>query len=229
MRISDGETIKGGTLKCINVRVSKNMKTVKGKTMEGKTVKCETVKCENVDSEPVNKFIKINKVASSSNMSEVAEALEIHIEKEILNKKINFIYSELFVSTSLQKYQNKNNICNLIPKHHYNIQEAQVQLCLQKKIDYDHLIDHFKKALNYSLEDNDQNNLDELILFYITKKKAMRNIQIQQIYTNENQASVNIKLSDEYIYDVNSIKDPVVRRGKNRPLSKRLKAFNENK
>jgi len=43
---------------------------------------------------------------------------------------------------------------NLIPIYRNNIQEVQVQNHVQKKIDYSQLMGHFKKALNYSLEDN---------------------------------------------------------------------------
>ncbi|CAG8452372.1 4010_t:CDS:2 [Racocetra fulgida] len=331
MKISNGETMKGGTLKCKNVKVSNNMKTVKGKTVE----KCENVECKNMGGEPVNEFIEINEVEyhkyqfnESNNplvkkrmlVYENAEKYKpnktkpieqqhnkgskkinckwhinlsnpevggfVHItlthlvynhtidaknirfatafrkfDESIMNEiehaysdivlynntsrtnKYNFplslfifvdnydksqldiqtflsdetqesyewilqqtldatniepqvimtdmdqamdavdsIYSKPFVSTSLQKYQNENNMCNLIPKHHYNIQKAQVQHCLQKKMDYGHLM-----------------------------------------------ASVSIELSDGHIYDVDSIKDPVVCKEKGRLPSKRLKASNEDK
>ncbi|CAG8768833.1 1209_t:CDS:2, partial [Gigaspora rosea] len=73
----------------------------------------------------------------------------------------------------------ENNGQSFIPRHYHNIQEVQVQNRLQKKMDYGRIMGHFKKALNYLLEDKDQNNLDELILFYIAEKEAMRNTQTQ--------------------------------------------------
>ncbi|CAG8818188.1 21369_t:CDS:1, partial [Dentiscutata erythropus] len=83
------------------------------------------------------------------------------------------------------------------------------------------------KALSYSLEDNDQNDLDELILTYIAKKEEIRNTQTQQIPVKEYQASGQIKLSDGRVYDYDDIEDPVAHKGKGRPPYKRLKAFNE--
>ncbi|CAG8456568.1 19323_t:CDS:2, partial [Cetraspora pellucida] len=66
-------------------------------------------------------------VASSSSMSDVIEALELHIQKKELNKN------------------------------------------------YGHLMGHFKEALSYSIEDDDQNALNELILDYIAKKEEIQN------------------------------------------------------
>ncbi|CAG8484831.1 9670_t:CDS:2 [Cetraspora pellucida] len=172
-----------------NLGVSKNIKTMKGKTIEDETMKYKTVECENMSIESsllkqqkedpmmfVQPLINPNSnrlsemqtmqciefinalihkaVTFSSNMSEVAKALELHIEKKELNK-------------------NENNMCSLIPKHYYNIQEAQIYNHLQKKIDYGHIMGHFKKVLNYLLEDNNQNDLDKLILSYIAKKKTI--------------------------------------------------------
>ena len=57
--------------------------------------------------------------------------------------------------------------------HYDNIQEVQqVRRCIQKKIDYGRLLGYFKKAVNYSLEDNDQQNLDDIILSYISERQA---------------------------------------------------------
>ncbi|RIB04306.1 hypothetical protein C2G38_2048533 [Gigaspora rosea] len=86
---------------------------------------------------------------------------------------------------------------------------------------------HFKKALNYLLEDKDQNNLDELILFYIAKKEAMRNTQTQLVHNEDNQALSSITLSDGRVYNVDNVEDPIARKGKSRSPNQRLKAFNE--
>ena len=51
-----------------------------------------------------------------------------------------------------------------------NIQEVQIRRHVQKKIDYGRLMGYFKKAVDYSLEDNDQQNLDDIILAYISEK-----------------------------------------------------------
>ncbi|CAG8711928.1 36452_t:CDS:2, partial [Racocetra persica] len=209
-------------------------------------------------------------VASSSSMSDIVEALELHMQREELNKSFmewkhksisnhqSFIIEWLFsnINNVIRKYftsriaeeinkqmcesvlykcekldidhaledqlysdeneliNSDNNTQKLISRHYYNIQEVQVQNRLQKKIDYSRLIDHFKKALSYSLENDDQNALDELILDYIAKKEEIRNVQTQLVSVEESQA-----------YD--DIKDPVVRRGKGRRPNKWLKAFNE--
>ncbi|CAB4425261.1 unnamed protein product [Rhizophagus irregularis] len=42
---------------------------------------------------------------------------------------------------------------NFIPMHYDNIQEVQIRNRVQKKVDYGRLMDHFKKAVDYSLED----------------------------------------------------------------------------
>ncbi|CAG8701550.1 10540_t:CDS:2 [Cetraspora pellucida] len=89
---------------------------------------------------------------------------------------IDSIYDEPFIGTSSLQHQGDNNIQKLIPRHYYNVQEIQVRNYLQKKMDYGHLIGHFKKALSYSMEDNDQNVLNKLILNYITKKEEVRNV-----------------------------------------------------
>ncbi|RIB05963.1 hypothetical protein C2G38_2218255 [Gigaspora rosea] len=94
-------------------------------------------------------------------------------------------------------------------------------------MDYGHLMGHFKKALSYSLEDNDQNVLDELILAYIAKKEEIQNAPTQPIAVEESQALSDLKLSNGRVYNYDDINDPVVHRGKGRRPNKRLKGFNE--
>jgi hypothetical protein len=44
-------------------------------------------------------------------------------------------------------------------------------------MEYGRLIGNFKKALNYSIKDDDQKNLNEIILSYIAKKKKKREVK----------------------------------------------------
>ncbi|CAB4407362.1 unnamed protein product [Rhizophagus irregularis] len=77
-------------------------------------------------------------------------------------------------------------------------------------------------------DDDDENNLDDLILSYIAKRVEEREARYQLTTTNEIQPSNNtIKSKDGRVYNVSDIKDSTVRRGKGRPPTKRLKAFNE--
>ncbi|CAG8645676.1 2831_t:CDS:2, partial [Cetraspora pellucida] len=108
---------------------------------------------------------------------------------------VDSIYDEPFIGTLSLQHQGDNNTQKLIPRHYYNIQEVQ-------------------KTLSYSMENDDQNALDELILNYIAKKEEIQNVQTQLVSVEESQA-----------YD--DIKNPVVRRGKGRHSNKWLKAFNE--
>ncbi|PKK64537.1 hypothetical protein RhiirC2_787353 [Rhizophagus irregularis] len=75
-----------------------------------------------------------------------------------------------FISAGGHKFQN-TNLQGFIPKHYNNIQEVQVCYQMQKKMKYSQIISYFKKALNYSIEENDQKNLNNLILFYIANKE----------------------------------------------------------
>ncbi|CAB4387980.1 unnamed protein product [Rhizophagus irregularis] len=63
--------------------------------------------------------------------------------------------------------------------HYDNIQEVQIRNHIQKKVDYSRLMGHFKKAVDYSLENNDQQSLDNIILAYISKKQAKREAMTQ--------------------------------------------------
>ena len=127
----------------------------------------------------------------------------------------DLILQEPFIGTS-SKNLKQTDICyqtNFIPKHYDNIQEVQVHQHIQKKIEYGRLMGHFKRALNYSLENNDQNNLDSILLAYISEKEA-KLIDKEQLerrnVLNENLNSGNeMKLSDGRIYDLNDIRDPI--------------------
>ncbi|CAB4384456.1 unnamed protein product [Rhizophagus irregularis] len=93
-------------------------------------------------------------------------------------------------------------------------------------MEYDKLMGNFKKASNYSIDDNDQKNLNDIILFYIAKKEEKRENEAR-LASIESQTSNNIRLGDGHIYNVESIKDLIIHKGKGRPSSKHLKASNE--
>ncbi|CAG8578584.1 13189_t:CDS:2 [Dentiscutata erythropus] len=59
--------------------------------------------------------------------------------------------------------------------------KAKIRYHVQKKAEYDRLIDNFKKVLNFSNEDNDQKTLNELILSYIFEKKKKQDAESQII------------------------------------------------
>ncbi|RHZ47477.1 hypothetical protein Glove_579g33 [Diversispora epigaea] len=126
---------------------------------------------------------------------------------------IDLIFNEHFVRTSSKNLKPIHNDDDsqrayLIPKYHNNIQEVEIRRHTQKKINYGRIMGHFKQALNYSLDDNDQENLDIL----------------------EDKNSIDeLKMPDGRIYDVDSIENPVKRQGKGRPAVKRLKACGEQK
>ena len=82
---------------------------------------------------------------------------------------------------------------------------------------------HFKKTLNYSLEDNDQGNLNDILLSYIAEKEENREIEAEN---HQIQSNV-LKSSDGNVYNIEGVKDPLIHKGKGRPPTKRIKAFNE--
>ena len=141
-------------------------------------------------------------------------------------KNIDSIYSEPFISASSQNFSINNNEQILNPRHYNNVQEIQVQRQVRKKMNYGKIMGHFKQALNYSLDDDDENNLDDLILSYIAKMVEEREIKDQSATTEPFQASNNtVKLHDGRVYNVNDVKDPTVRRGKGRPPRKHLMKY----
>jgi hypothetical protein len=88
-------------------------------------------------------------------------------------------------------------------------------------MNYGRIMGHFKQALNYSLDDDDENNLDDFILSYIAKKIKEREAKDQSRTTEALHPSNNtVKLHDGRVYNVNDVKDPTVRRDKGRPPNK---------
>ncbi len=88
---------------------------------------------------------------------------------------------------------------------------------------------HFKKAVDYSLEDNDQQNLDDIILAYISEKQTKRQamVQLETNILKEHKNSDEIELHDGRVYDIDSIKDPIRHNCKGRSTTKRMKGRNE--
>ncbi|RIA86099.1 hypothetical protein C1645_807950 [Glomus cerebriforme] len=129
-------------------------------------------------------------------------------------KTIDFIYSEPFINASSQNFLTNNHEQILNPRHYNNVQEVQIQCQVQKKLNYSRIMGHFKQALNYSLDDDDEKNLDDMILSYIAKKVEECESRCQTA-TEESQPSNNtVKLHDGRVYNVNDVKDPTVRQGK---------------
>ncbi|PKY55007.1 hypothetical protein RhiirA4_427187 [Rhizophagus irregularis] len=147
---------------------------------------------------------------------------------------VNTIFNEPFIGTSsknLKQIQDNDTVqqANFILMHYDNIQEVQIRNRVQKKVDYGRLMGHFKKAVDYSLEDNDQQSLDDIILAYISEKQAKREA-MAQLETNileEHRNSNVIELYDGRVYDIDSIKDPTRHNCKGRPTTKRMKGRNE--
>ncbi|CAG8836153.1 2996_t:CDS:1, partial [Gigaspora margarita] len=115
----------------------------------------------------------------------------------------------------------------VFPKYFNNVQKSKVQHHVQRKAKYSRLMGNFKKALNYSMKDNDQKNLNELILLYIARKEKKREAKAQLVIIEDPVLNNIVKLADCHIYDADNIKDPVVCRGKGKQSTKCLKAFTE--
>ncbi len=75
---------------------------------------------------------------------------------------------------------------------------------MQKKLDYGQIMRHFKLALNYSLDDHNQENLNNIILAYILKKESKQHNVIQSEILEDNQ---NLGSLDSHIYNVDNVKD----------------------
>ena len=142
-------------------------------------------------------------------------------------KNLDIISKEPFIGVSFQTHQDDNNTQNIFPKHYNNIQEAEIRHHVQKKMEYGRLMGNFKKALNYSMEDDDQKDLNNLILSYITRKEKQREDEARMAVIEDTTSDTIVRLGDGRAYNANEVKDPVVRRGKGRPATKRLKASNE--
>ncbi|CAG8455524.1 7425_t:CDS:2 [Cetraspora pellucida] len=115
---------------------------------------------------------------------------------------VDFIIKEPFIGIS----KNLNQVNDVtfqqtafIPKHYNNIQE---------------------KALSYSLEDNDQNNLDNIILGYISERETKKQLERRNIFSENMNLNIMIKSSDRHDYNANNIKNPLKHQGKGRPAGK---------
>ncbi|CAB4399226.1 unnamed protein product [Rhizophagus irregularis] len=146
---------------------------------------------------------------------------------------VNTIFNEPFIGTSsknLKQIQDNDTVqqANFIPMHYDNIQEVQIKNRVQKKVDYSRLMGHFMKAVDYSLEDNDQQSLDDIILTYISEKQAkcQAMVQLETNILEKRKNSNVIELYDERVYDIDSIKDPTRYNCKGRPTTKRMKGHN---
>ncbi|CAG8750749.1 44452_t:CDS:2 [Gigaspora margarita] len=109
-----------------------------------------------------------------------------------------------------------------IPKHYDNIQEVQAHQYQQKKNRIWLTYGHFKKALNYSLKDNNKSSLEAKINAAIQLKK-------ENILSENMNIDNMLKLSDRHIYNIDDINDPTKYQGKGKPASNHIKAYNENK
>ena len=124
--------------------------------------------------------------------------------------RVDSILNESFIRTSFKdsKQTQDNNInqgIDLVPKHYNNIQKkTKIHHYMQKKLDYGQIMRHFKLALNYSLDDHDQENLDNIILAYISEKESKQHNVIQSEILEDNQ---NLGSSNGHIYNVDDVKD----------------------
>jgi len=92
---------------------------------------------------------------------------------------------------------------------------------------------HFKQALNYSIDDNDQKNLDNIILAYISEKESKREKEVQlerkRVPADNQDSNHELELFDDLTYSIDDIGDPIKYRSKGRPAVKRLKACGKQK
>ena len=99
------------------------------------------------------------------------------LQDDVWNR-VDSILNESFIETSFKgskqiQDDNINQGIDLIPKHYNNIQKkTKIRHYMQKKLDYGQIMGHFKLALNYLLDDHDQENLDNIILAYISEKES---------------------------------------------------------
>jgi hypothetical protein len=159
------------------------------------------------------------------------------LQDDVWNR-VDIIFNEPFIGTSTknskqhQDYNNSDSATDFIPTHYDNVQEVQIsRRHIQKKVDYGRIMGHFKKALDYSLEDNDQQNLDDIILAYISEKQAKQEQSSEtserSVVIDENNENNVIKLSDGRVYDINDVNDPLIHNCKGRPTTRRIKGYNE--
>ncbi len=94
-------------------------------------------------------------------------------------------------------------------------------------------MEHFKQALNYSLNDDDQKNLDDIILAYISEKESKQEKEAQlerkRVPADNQDSNHELELSDDRAYSVDDIGNPIKCWDKGRPAIKWLKACGEQK
>ncbi|RIB14529.1 hypothetical protein C2G38_2040113 [Gigaspora rosea] len=139
-------------------------------------------------------------------------------------KHLDLVSKELLIGLSSLSIQDKN-LQQVFPKHFSNVQESKVQHHIQRKVEYGRLMGNFKKALNYSIANNDQKNLNVLILLYIARKERKWEAEALLVIIEDPVPNNIVKLADGRIYDADNIKDPVVYWDKGKQPTKRLKAF----
>ncbi len=70
---------------------------------------------------------------------------------------------------------------------------------------------HFKQALNYLLDDDDQKNLDNIILAYISEKESKQEKEAQlkrkRVPVDNQDSNYELELSDDHAYSVDDIGD----------------------
>ncbi|RIA83658.1 hypothetical protein C1645_833472 [Glomus cerebriforme] len=131
--------------------------------------------------------------------------------KSLLNLVPRETIKEPFIGASSKNLKpirdnNTDQRTYLNPRHYNSIQEVEICHITQKKVDYGQIIGHFKKALNYSFENNDQENLDDIILAYILEKERNNKTQSEKKVLKDNLTN-QLKMSDGRIYDVNDNRD----------------------
>ncbi|CAG8750912.1 15453_t:CDS:2, partial [Rhizophagus irregularis] len=215
---------------------------------------CESIiyKCEKLDIKDAFEFIEDqldqNEIPENqesqgtSNDQEETNNIEDYYDfrqtylKSLLNSVPKEMIKEVwpFIGTSSKNLKpiHDDNIDQRIylnPRHINHVQEVEIRYYTQKKVDYGRIMGHFKKALNYSFDNNDQKNLDDIILAYIAEKETIMTQLERGNVLKDNNTNNQLKLSDGRTYDVDDIGNPLKRQGKGRPATKRLKACNEQK
>ncbi|CAG8616472.1 5489_t:CDS:10 [Dentiscutata erythropus] len=174
---------------------------------------------------------------------QMCESVLYRCEKLSINKAFKFTedqsdQNELCESLTNPTHAN-NSECIEDIENYYDYRQIYLNIIITSKkfrpiniYKKKHNMVDFKKALNYSLKDNDQSGLDNIILAYISEKEAKLNAAVQLERGNilsENMDLDNmLKLPDGNVYNIDDIKDPTKYQGKGRPAGNRIKAYNEN-
>ncbi|CAG8644274.1 19930_t:CDS:2 [Racocetra fulgida] len=99
--------------------------------------------------------------------------------KALINSISVDMIKEPFIGVLSKNVQDDGSMQKVFPRHYNNVQKAEIQYRVQKKAEYGRLMGNFKKALNYSMKDDDQKVLNELILSYISEKEKKRKAESQ--------------------------------------------------